>query len=261
MSAVQSTRPGEGVPPRIVVPLRLGVDFPNWEAVETPRAEEALRALLRVMPIQTQFADYTAEEDRLQQAVLELYRELGRAPGIDALAEATGLAREEIGARLRRLEKRDLVVLDSSSGELAGAYPFTERDTGHRVRLGTQMLNAMCAIDALGAGAMYRADTVVESICRHCAAPIRVKTRAAGEVIRTVSPPKTVVWAGAYYEGCAADSLCTVLTFFCGDAHLDAWRTENPDVEGYRLSLDEALQVGKAIFTPFLTPSREAGVR
>ena len=53
--------------------------------------------------------------------------------------------------------------------------------------------------------------------------------------------------------GCAARSLCTVMTFFCSDAHLDRWRGANyPDLDGIRLSIDEAFQAGKAIFTPML---------
>jgi hypothetical protein len=53
--------------------------------------------------------------------------------------------------------------------------------------------------------------------------------------------------------GCAADTLCTVITFFCSAAHLEAWRSANhPDAAGFRLSLDEAVQVGRAIFGPTL---------
>jgi hypothetical protein len=48
--------------------------------------------------------------------------------------------------------------------------------------------------------------------------------------------------------------MCTVIAFFCDDAHLEDWRTEHdPEGRGFRLSIDEALQAGRAFFAPSLT--------
>ena len=63
------------------------------------------------------------------------------------------------------------------------------------------------------------------------------------------------MWAGIRYEGQAAGSRGTVIAFFCADAHLDAWRAENSEANGFRLAPDEAMQVGKAIFAPLLAPA------
>lgn len=73
-------------------------------------------------------------------------------------------------------------------------------------------------------------------------------------VLDVTSPPSAIVWSGIKYEDdCAATSLCAVLTFFCSDGHLESWRhTNEPDTLGFRLSMHEALQVGRAIFTPLL---------
>ena len=62
------------------------------------------------------------------------------------------------------------------------------------------------------------------------------------------------MWSGMRTDaGCAADTLCTVIAFFCSAAHLEAWRSANhPHATGYCLSADEALQVGRAIFGPTL---------
>jgi hypothetical protein len=47
--------------------------------------------------------------------------------------------------------------------------------------------------------------------------------------------------------------MCSVIAFFCDDAHLEAWRAEHhPETPGFRLSIDEALQAGRAIFAPSL---------
>ncbi len=53
-----------------------------------------------------------------------------------------------------------------------------------------------------------------------------------------------------------------MLAFFCSDAHLDSWRQENhPDIDGYRLSMDEGLQAGMAIFAPMLAPAAETATK
>ena len=60
---------------------------------------------------------------------------------------------------------------------IVGAYPFSNQETGHRVTLDGRVLNAMCAVDALGIGAMTGRDIAIASGCRHCRAPIRITTR------------------------------------------------------------------------------------
>jgi hypothetical protein len=47
--------------------------------------------------------------------------------------------------------------------------------------------------------------------------------------------------------------MCPVIAFFCDDAHLAAWHAEHhPETPGFRLSIDEALQAGRAVFGPSL---------
>ena len=112
----------------------------------------------------------------------------------------------------------------------------------------------MCAIDALGAGAMLGTDVAIESACRFCGTPIRIETRNNGTALEAYSPMSAVVWSGIQYSNsCAADSLCTVMAFFCTDEHLESWRdTRDAKQKGFRLSMNEGLQMGKAIFMPLL---------
>ncbi len=232
------------------------LDLPDWSAVTSTPARRALEAIAGLMS-RCPDAGFDESEDRVRRAVLELYARLGRAPAREEIAGATGLDPDTVRARLAGLAGRDLLVLDEASGAVVGAYPFSERDTGHRVHLEGRSLNAMCAIDALGAGAMYGRDVSIESACRACGKDIRVATRGLGTALEAVTPAETVVWSGIQYaDGCAADSLCTVLAFFCCDDHLEAWRTANhPDIEGYRLTPEEAMQVGRGIFTNMLKPA------
>lgn len=78
--------------------------------------------------------------------------------------------------------------------------------------------------------------------------------QARGTALASYSPQRTVVWTGLRYaDNCAASSLCTVMAFFCSDEHLEEWRIANhPDIQGHRLSMEEAHELGMAIFGPML---------
>lgn len=198
------------------------------------------------------WSGYDPATDKVRVALLQLYADRGRAPAIGALAECTGLSEMAIRPLLDELRRRDLVVLDGE--RIVGAYPFSDRDTGHRVTLDGHVVNAMCAVDALGIGAMTDRDTAITSQCRHCAAPIRITTRDRGRALGDVEPQSAVMWQSVRYEGgCAASSLCATTAFFCSDEHLSAWRDERAAAEpGFRLSIEEGLEAGRALFGPSL---------
>ena len=61
------------------------------------------------------------------------------------------------------------------------------------------------------------------------------------------------MWYEEARDKVAAFSCCPSIVFFCGDEHLQQWLTgQTPRRSGYRLTLDEALEVGRAIFEPVL---------
>jgi hypothetical protein len=245
----------EGEP--FTVALRAGVPFPEWRAITSPAARSALTAILSAFDEAHSWNGYGEEEDRLRRAVIEGLAELGHGPNSAWLAARTGLDQGRVAALLDRLEARDLLVRDADSNAIVGSYPLTTLSTGHSVRFAGRIARAMCAVDALGVGAMFRADAEIESRCRACGAPIRIITSGLGTALEHVEPGSTVVWSGIRYEGaCAATSLCTVIAFFCSEAHLEAWRrTNHPDAEGYRLTPEEGMQVGRALFEPVLKPA------
>ena len=240
------------------VALRPGVTFPDWSAIPAPAARGALEAILEVKGLGG-YVELDAREDRVWTTTLRLWRREGHAPTAGDIAGESGLAAAEVDAVLAALAGRDRLVLDPATGDVVGAYPLSARDTGHKVRfddrtLNAHTLNAMCAIDALGAGAMYRSDVAVASACRECEAPIHIETRDLGRALAAVDPTNAVVWAGIHHDGCSATSLCTTILFFCSVTHLEAWRGKHHGPEGVRLSVDEAMQVGKALFGPVLAP-------
>jgi hypothetical protein len=238
------------------VTIRPGVEIPDWSVVEDTTARQALAAIFDLVGAGRKWNGTGATQDRVRRTVIQLYATLGRAPVLSEIADGAGLPPEAVADELPKLGERDAIVLDPA-GQIVGAYPFTERRTGHRVSLGDRTLNAMCAIDALGTGAMLDIDTRITSSCRHCGAAVDVSTRAAGTDLALVTPQSAIVWIGMFHAGgCSATSLCTVLNFFCSDDHLAAWRRgAGQGQAGYRLSMAAALQVGRAIFSPILRPA------
>jgi mercury(II) reductase len=237
-------------PPSFAV--RPGVTFPDWSVVTSPVVRDALQAMVGSDHVLNRWSGYDPAADRVRVALLQLYAEGGRAPAISALAERAELNEMAIRPLLEELRRRDLIVLDGE--RIVGAYPFTDRETGHRVTLDGHVLNAMCAVDALGIGAMTDRDIAIASPCRHCGAPLRITTREQGRALAEVAPSTAVMWQSVRYAGgCAANSLCATTAFFCSDEHLSLWRDgRSADEPGFRLLIEEALEAGRALFGPSL---------
>jgi mercury(II) reductase len=239
--------------------VRPDVTFPDWSVVTSALVKDALLAMndaLRIMAGPNQPADRWGDRDRLvdqvRVALLKLYAEAGRAPTQSAIAKRARLSETTVQAQIEELHRRDLVVLNGD--RIVGAYPFTDRDADHQVTLDGRVVNAMCAVDALGIGAMTGRDIAIASRCRHCGAQIRIATRDQGRALAQIEPRTAVMWQSVRYEGaCAANSLCATTAFFCSDDHLSAWRREQAaDEAGFRLSVEEGLEAGRALFGPSL---------
>ena len=236
--------------------LRPGVLRPDWTAVTTMAGREALRGrgeLLQGLPRQW-FDALNSKEDLIWRKCIDLFARLGRAPNFAELATETGVPQRSMKSLLGALQRRDLLGLSSDEGALEYVYPFTMRDTGHHVHVHGHTLNALCAIDALGVGAMCRTDVTIESSCLRCSTPIRLTTAQDGCCLHTLSPMDLVVWYNfSSYCDSAASSCCPAIAFFCSDEHL--WNSRS-DRRGIRLAATEALEVGRAIFAPLLVESQ-----
>jgi len=222
---------------------------PDWSVVNAPAARRAVAGILAARHYDSRFGGIDPEAAGILSYVLRLYARLGHSPGIGEVAADTTVPMQNVREHLTQLRARDLVLLDPSGETILGAYPFTEAATGHSVTFeGTgRTLATMCAIDALGAGAMCRDDVTIRSACTACGIPVVACTSDHGMTLKRVAPATAVVWVGLRESGgCAAETLCTELLFFCGDNHLSRWRKDRGD--GHRLSPEEAFQVGKALF-------------
>lgn len=236
--------------------LRANMHRPDWSKVTLPRAREVLLRRIGADPAGVaRWEGLGAGEDKTLAAVLRYFADHGRSPSAKDVASASGQSLDQARRSLEALLGRDLVVLDQSCTSILAAYPFTTYPTGHRVTLRGQPVDSLCAIDALGAGAMCRTDASITSACAHCAAPLHVATSRNGTELGVVEPAGAVVWYTLTFDGCAAQSCCPSTVFFCNDDHLAAWRAgKGAHTTGDRLSIAEALEIGIALFEPLLRP-------
>lgn len=237
------------------IEIRPGVERPDWSLVTSVAAREALgsRDASRPDLVGTWATGLTAHQDLVWRKTLELFVRLGRSPLLTEIARASDLEDEKVLALARELEERDLAGLNEAATGIAYAYPLTAQRTEHRVTLAGHRLCAPCAVDALGVGAMYGADTVIESTCRQCQANITVRTAHRGTEIADAHPSTMMIWYDTNYDRKAATSCCPSIAFFCSLQHLREWHA-SPGVQrtGYELMLVDAFQVARALFGPLL---------
>ena len=176
--------------------IRPGVNYPDWSVVTSDLTRSALTDINDAIGIEKWFADYDADEDRVWMGILRYFAEHGRAPTITELASEVNLLKTKVAVHVSRLKKKDLVVLDETMEQIIGAYPFTERTTEHVVEINGQQVHAMCAIDALGAGSMFDANTTIKSSCRATGKSITVELKSNGAEIKSVDPKSATVSAG-----------------------------------------------------------------
>lgn len=233
------------------------MEQPCWldlSVVTDPRVAEALASLLTEWRMRKRWDNFPPLHRRLHRTILRTYLDIARAPTRAELA--VGFP-GDIDAALADLAERDLVV--PVGGEIAGAYPFTSRPSRHSVTIAGREIATMCAIDAMGAGAMAGQNAHVRSACAQCDTAVEIAVAARGLAIGAVVPETAVVWAGVKpVSGCAADTQCQSILLFCTPAHLEAWRAASaPGGRGYALTPDQALQAGAAIFRPFIADASE----
>ena len=124
-----------------------GAIIPDWGAITTSRAQNALRAIVEAF-IGPKWDGLDETESRIHGIVLSGYAATGHAPETADVAAAAGLTRDEADGVLRRLAERDLLVLDAA-GRISGAYPFTDSPTEHHVAAGGLSAGAMCSISGV----------------------------------------------------------------------------------------------------------------
>lgn len=191
------------------------------------------------------------QEDDVRKAILRAFAAAGTAPSVRELAHRLGLPVEPVIAACRTLAACDLIVWKDETRHILSAYPFSGVPTAHQVLLAEHTASyAMCAIDALGIPFMLGQAARVRSACFFCHMPVTVEID--GSVLHRAHPATIVVWDSDQDGSCVAEVRCPLMNFFCHEEHLRQWRATAPQEQGTRLSLTEALELGKAAFGALL---------
>jgi len=235
--------------------IRHGICRPDWSVLTRPAARAALtgRDSIRARICEKWNQPLEETPDFVWRTVLDLFARFARPPSALEIAETANLSMAQVGVILADLQSHDLLVMDNSASAIVYAYPFAGQPTDHRVELSGRELYAVCAIDALGVAGMFRKDTTIKSTCRTCGGRIEIGTARNGKSLSYCRPVGSVVWYDLAYNQTAAESCCPAIAFLCSDEHLGQWLLDqNPKRIGYRLTLDEGLEVGRALFEPVL---------
>ena len=90
---------------------------------------------------------------------------------------ALSMTPEEYDSIVEVLEFQDGMVADEE-GNVNFIYPVSALPTNHHVKLSDgREFCAMCAIDSLGAAFTLHQDTVVDSVCAVCGAPVHAEIK------------------------------------------------------------------------------------
>lgn len=151
---------------------------------------------------------------------------------------------------LAALAREDLVHTDDE-GEVTVAYPFSARARRHEVTIDGRVVQAMCAIDALGIAAMLAQRIEVRSHDPIDDSEIHVHASTGGAI--AWQPETAVVLAGSSNcEGPSYRGCCDVLNFFASTENVQQYLRENTEVAGMPISISEAAAAGGAIFGEIL---------
>lgn len=241
--------------PAMTVEIRPGIHRPDWSVLTRTAARQALMGRERGRAgLCDRWSEALGElSDAVWRIVLDLFARFARPPCALEIAKKANLTVEQVSVILSDLVSHDLLVMDKSASAIVSAYPFAGEPTDHRVELSDRGLYAMCAIDALGIAAMFRKDAIIKSSCRTCDRRIEIGTGESGKSLGYCRPVESAVWYDFVYTQTAATSCCPAIALFCSDEHLERWLLDqNPQRIGCRLTVDEGLEVGRALFEPVL---------
>ncbi len=95
--------------------------------------------------------------------IYRFFAEHCRAPSVREMARLLGASVAEMRAAFQRLHERHMIFLDSETGKIRMANPFSAAPAGFRVRAGDKTWEANCAWDMLGIPAALGIDAQIEA--------------------------------------------------------------------------------------------------
>ena len=111
---------------------------------------------------------------------VQLYHDFvltGRAPSTNRIAEALGIAEEDVRAATERLAAGKAIVLQPYSREVLMANPLCAVPTPYVVRAIERLFFGSCVWDAMGIIAMLKAEATLETSCPCCGEAMAIAVR------------------------------------------------------------------------------------
>jgi Alkylmercury lyase len=198
-----------------------------------------------------------AKVNEVYHHLLVSFSESGQPPTPQAIARRFNLPLEATDKALEIIEAQGNIYRDPTTRAVLAAYPFSAGPTPHIVRFPDgHWVYAMCAIDALGMPSMLGTDATIESRCAHCDKAIHVEVQH--NTLHGYEPRGAQVWYMPVNHCCVpALEQCPSINFFCSAEHLAAWRAIHSDMRGDRLTIEEALGRGTAVFGNLIKGNEE----
>ncbi|MFX1514491.1 MAG: alkylmercury lyase family protein [Promethearchaeota archaeon] len=190
------------------------------------------------------------EENEVRRFILTHAPVLGHLTSIKEIKTTfPHLSPDHFDSILNKLNRSDVILLAADKTSIVAAYPFSNSETSHLVTIKEHRFRpiyAMCAIDALGIGFMFKSATSIESCCSHCGENVKIEIRE--NQIISLNPARTEVWEDMEYSSCVAKTVCKNTNFFSSEEHFTEWQSENPKRKGILLPIQEAFYLGKLYF-------------
>ena len=234
--------------------------------IDVSRVAQALHRLQDLLPLKERQQSLEKPVVEVHRAILRSLLNRGRAltgdeivamlGSKDAAAQAVALlgskdlvVRNELAVRDEKMNDR--AMLDTTGGEVVGAYPMTTEVTPHMVTVKGHDVYAMCAVDALAIGPMFDAETLIRSRCHVTGLPVSIHQK--GKEILQVEPSNEIC-VGVRWQrltGCCAHDMCRQMVYLKNAKTGTAWQETDPlSIELF--TLQETIEFGVAFFLPLL---------
>ncbi len=151
---------------------------------------------------------------------------------------------------LSTLQENDLVVLDDTKKKIVGAYPFSLRQTQHRVFNEQLDIYAMCAFDAVSIAPLFNLNVTIESSC-HLSNEKIIIHQQSDNLVKT--SPSEDIFIGIRWQDagtCAADNICMEMVFLKNQNTALHWKASDQSISLF--SLPAAIEFSYEYFKPLL---------
>lgn len=198
--------------------------------------ETALKKLNTLLPLYDRQCSLSQNQREIHQSILRDFAGTGNVqPGYD----------HEV---LNVLGMQDLIVLDKTSGEVTGAYPFSLKSTPHCVTIEDFEVYAMCAFDAIAIAPVFNQTTCIKSRC-FLTNEIVELSQSGSKVIHSETSRNLFIGIRWQETGsCAAESLCMEMVFLKDEETAQQWQRAENGTSVF--SLTDALEFATRYFKP-----------